>query len=483
MTDWLYVASSLFNTKDYILIGEKTLSFLDIDERAVSLSQSLHNEYGLKRGDIVAIISENNIEFILLIFALWKSGALPVPLNIRLNESETDTLIKFLNPTFIYIDQGFNKQINYPAEKIIYVKEDYLTSERISIIPDIKGKDTALILFTSGTSGSPKGVELTFNNLKASFDNSNTILQESMNDKWIASLPFYHIGGFSIIIRALLSGASLIIPQKLDVSSIADSIVRMKPTLLSLVSTQLRRLIELGIKPNAGLRHVLLGGGYIDSVLLDQAINDGWPIIKVYGSTETSSLVTYVDCNNDVDNNSSVGIPLANNQIFIVNERKELLPPKAKGEIAVRSDSCAKGYYKNSDATKVKFKHGLYYTGDTGFIDEKGYLYIDSRSNDLIISGGENINPLEVEAVLLNYPGVQNVSVFGVEDKEWGHIVSAAIILKPGINTSENELRDYLVEKISTFKIPRIYYFMDEFPISPLGKVQKEKLKEIIKNY
>jgi O-succinylbenzoic acid--CoA ligase len=483
MSDWLSIAAGLFNTKEYILTGDKTFSFTDINEKSTSLSHYLQNEYGMKRGDIAAVISENNIDFILLIFALWKTGSIPVPINIRLNDSEIDNLLIFLKPSFIYIDYGVKRNINFDSDKIIHVPPEDTVLSANTDISEFDKDDTALILFTSGTSGKPKGVELSFQNLKASFENSNTILNQDINDIWIATLPFYHIGGFSIIIRALLSGASLSIPPGLNTQYLADEIIRRKPTLLSLVSTQLKRLLELGIKPNAPLKGVLLGGGYIEELLLDKAIKDGWPAIKVYGSTETSSLVTYLDCNKEKNYKSSGGKPLANNRVFIVNDRKEPLPHNYKGEIAVKSDSCAKGYYNNPKETSEKFSEGIYYTGDTGFINEDGFLFIDSRRDDLIISGGENINPIEIETVLKGYPGIQNVTVFGLEDKEWGHIVSAAIITNPGSNISEYELKEFLMKEIASYKVPRKFYFVKEFPLSPLGKIQKEKLKEIVRKY
>jgi o-succinylbenzoate---CoA ligase len=494
MNDWLSEAAGLFKTKDYIITCNKTFSFKDINDRAISIAHFLQIYYKIKRGDITAVISENNIDFILLLFALWKSGAVPVPINIRLNDSETNNLITFLKPSFIFTDRSINKQVNYQDDKIIHISTDYVMpikeeiSENQAIHKEeentnLDENNTALILFTSGTSGNPKGVQLSFHNLRASFDNSDTVLIHHTSDKWIASLPFYHIGGFSIITRALLSGTSIIIPASLSTEDLVDEIKRRKPTLLSLVSTQLRRLINLGIKPSANLKFVLLGGGYIEDTLVNEAIKEGWPIAKVYGSTETSSLTTFLDCNKNENKKLSSGKPLANNQIFIVNEKKEVLPPNITGEIAIKSESCAKGYYNNPKESNKKFREGIYYTGDSGFTDEEGYLFIDSRMDDLIISGGENINPLEIETVLLEYPGIQNVSAFGQEDKEWGYIVAVAVLTKPGLNISEKELKEFLLKKISPYKLPRKFYFMDEFPMSPLGKIQKEKLKDIIKNY
>jgi o-succinylbenzoate---CoA ligase len=490
MTDWLSEAAILYKTKDFIISGRGVLSLGEINERASYLAYYLNKNYKVNKGDVSAIISGNNIDFIILLFALWRLGAVPVSINTRLNNSETDSLIRFLKPSFIFIGDD-NKSNTDKGSTIIRIGVDYTIPGNISLPGNVvlqdyfktyDENDAALILFTSGTSGNPKGVQLSFHNLKASFENSNTVLNHQPGDKWIASLPFYHIGGFSIITRALLSGTSIIIPAGSKAEDLADSIIRYKPTFISLVSTQLKRLINLGIKPGIELRYVLLGGGYIEDALVEEAVKEGWPIAKVYGSTETSSLITFLDCIKHKDKITSGGKPLADNQIFIVNKSKEILPCNNNGEIAIKSESCAKGYYNNPKETDNKFSNGIYYTGDSGYIDEDGYLFIESRMDDLIISGGENINPLEIESALTEFPGIQKASVFGMEDEEWGYVAAAAIITQPGFNVSENELKKFLVNKIASFKVPRKYYFLNEFPVSPLGKVQKNKLREIVKD-
>lgn len=494
MKDWLEEAAGLHGKRDFIITGKGSFSFNELNEKVIYLAHFLYRDYKVERGDIAAVLSENNVDFIILLFALWKLGAVPVPINSRLNEYETDRLLNFLKPSHIVTIPSIDNNLIYKDAVIIELAADLGVSAKDEFQeygPTSKTfqnisfdeNNTSLILFTSGTSGNPKGVQLSFHNLKASFENSNTVLHHNGNDKWIASLPFYHIGGFSIFTRAILSGIPIIIPTSLKTEVLAESIFRHRPTFISLVSTQLKRFLEMGIKPYRELRCVLLGGGYIEDSLLDEAIKEGWPISKVYGSTESSSLITYVDCIKNRDKKASGGKPLGNNQILVVNERKEPVQINTMGEVAIISESCAKGYYNNLTETINKFRSGIYYTGDSGYIDDDGYLYIDSRMNDLIISGGENINPMEIEAALKEITGIKNASVFGQEDEEWGHIVSAAIITNKGYNISEAELKNQLLRKISPFKIPKKYYFIDELPMGPLGKVQKDKLREIVKNY
>jgi O-succinylbenzoic acid--CoA ligase len=490
MIDLLAESAGLFGPANFIIEGGKTSSFNEINVKATYLARILKYKYNISRGDHIVIISDNNLESILLIFALWKVGAVPVPLNTKLNAHEAENLLVFLSPRFIYIDPNI---IFHPPAYSVEIKKDILFTpensqyEKIkwpfdAIIPDLFSQnETALILFTSGSSGKPKGVELTFNNLRKSFENSNSVLNQNNKDRWLASLPFYHIGGFSIIIRSLLSGASFILPRSLSTEDLADEIKLRKPSLISFVSTQLKRFLEAGIYPNKTLRCILLGGGYIDDSLILQALENGWPVAKSYGATETSSLITFLNCKIDKDKISSAGKPLNNNQIYIVDDKKKILPPNNKGEIVVKGESCSTRYFNNPEESKNKFINEVYYTGDYGFIDESGYLFIEARRDDLIVSGGENINPLEIEKILKEFPDILNVAVFGEEDQEWGHIISAAIKTEPGKDIAAKELKEYLLTRISSFKIPKKFYFMDELPLSPLGKVLKSKLLELIK--
>jgi len=490
MIDLLAESAALFGPANFITAGEKTFSYNEVNIKATYLARILKYKYNISRGDHTVVISDNNFEFMLLVFALWKVGSIPVPLNTKLNALEIDNLLAFLSPRFIYVDP---KIIINPSANAVAVKKDILFDEDNSnyenikwpfdnIIPDLFSQnETALILFTSGSSGKPKGVELTFNNLRKSFENCNSVLNQNSKDKWLASLPFYHIGGFSIIIRALLSGATLILPRSLKTEDLADEIKLRKPSLVSFVSAQLKRLLEAGIYPNKTLRYVLLGGGYFDDSLILQALENKWPIAKSYGSTETSSLITFLNCKTEKDKLPSAGKPLINNQIFIVDDKKKNLPANKKGEIIIKGESCSSRYFKNPEDSKNKFIDGVHYTGDHGFLDEEGYLFVESRRDDLIISGGENINPLEIEKLLKEFPGILNVSVFGEEDKEWGHIIAAAVQISPEKEASAEQLKEYLKTRISSFKVPKKFYFIDEFPLSPLGKLLKGKLLDLIR--
>ncbi|HEX2984454.1 MAG TPA: AMP-binding protein [Ignavibacteriales bacterium] len=374
------------------------------------------------------------------------------------------------------------------------IPKDKLTDPKIKIIgmPLVEGQaapinsdyhispeQTALIMYTSGSSGAPKGVELTFSNLYYSAANANEILEHTEKDKWLASLPFYHIGGFSIIIRSILYGTSIIIPSSMNYIDIVESIQRHNPSLISLVPTNLKRMVESGVKPNKELRHVLLGGGPSEKGLVDKALYEDWNIVKVYGSTETSSLVSAVDCKKHITKSGSSGKALSGNEILITDDNFFVLGSNTAGNIMVAGPSIFACYYKDDQYTKSKFNGKYYLTGDYGYIDQDGYLYVLSRRTDLIISGGENISPFEIEEKLNALENIIESCVFPVDDKEWGQIAAAAIVVKKNFQGIENSIREELKQTLPSFKIPKRIFIIKEIPKTSIGKPRREEIKKL----
>jgi O-succinylbenzoic acid--CoA ligase len=325
----------------------------------------------------------------------------------------------------------------------------------------------------------PKAVELSFSNLINSSEIGNQYLKQTSDDRWLASLPFYHIGGFSIIVRAFMFGTEIILPHDLKFHSIIQSIFHFKPTLISLVSSQVSELLHNNIHPNRDLRHVLLGGGFVDSSIMKKAINTGWKVSKVYGSTETSSFVTVLSPDEFIIKPESVGKPIPPNEIFIYDETKNELTNNSEGEIVVKSPAVMKGYLNDEEATGQKLKNNLYFTGDIGYKDADGFLYVVNRRSNLIVTGGENVNPAEVEAMILNFPKVKEVYVLGIDDAKWGQRITAAIVLKQNQKFEIEELKDFLQDKIASFKIPKEIFFVDELPKTELGKIRRDFVKKI----
>ena len=468
-------------TKTALVFNDKCYSYNELFIKINSVSSTLKN-LGVTTNDKVALLGSNSDEFVIIILALWNIGAVPIPLNIRLLSSEIIKLTDFTECKFLLLESYSIFSLKNKNIKVFSFCDLFNSdhNKKINTQFTINEKDIALILFTSGSTGNPKGVILTFNNFIRSAEIGNQIFKHQENERWLAALPFYHVGGFSIIIRSFLFGAALIIPDGLGHEELKNALYNFAPTQTSFVTTQLKRLLESKTKPNPELKHVLLGGGFLEKELVEEAISCGWNVSKSYGATETTSFVTALSSADFKNKPHSAGKALNPNKISIVDEQNNILPSSSIGEIVIESDSIAAGYLNNQQETSEKFKNGLYYTGDFGWLDEDGFLYIEARRNDLIISGGENINPIEVENEILKHPLIKEASVFGLQDDAWGQVVCAALILKQNCSITLAELNSFLSDKISSYKFPKRIFLTDKFPKTELGKIQKEKLKEMI---
>jgi O-succinylbenzoic acid--CoA ligase len=465
-------SNDLYKHGTAFLICDKEISYSGFTEKVDKQAIFLY-ENGVRLNDVIPVISSNNSYFLISVFALWKLGAVPALINIRLTIQETEYLIDFIKPSVVLAESG---KFAFPGSRIISGPGKPASAIKLPGMPaDITR--TALIIFTSGSTGKPKGVELSFANLVAGAKNANEYLEVKHGKSWLASLPFYHIGGFSIVIRALLSGSPVIMPASSSAENLCKAIDEYKPAYISLVSTQLKQLLDLNCNHLEGISKILLGGGFIDEELIKHAVQRGLNLVKGYGSTETASFISALNCSEGIKLNSS-GKPVAGNEIKIVDENNNELPPGAAGEIVIKGKTVAKGYYKNPEAASEKFRNGYFYSGDIGYLDEEGYLFVQARRTDLIISGGENINPREVEQAILKYPGITEAVVIGIEDQKWGH-TPAAVIVTNNTGITQQGLKQFLKNKLAGFKIPARIAIVNEIPKTSLGKVQREKLKEL----
>jgi O-succinylbenzoic acid--CoA ligase len=434
---------------------------------------------GIGSKDLVAILCDNSPDYIISILALWILEAIPIPLNTRLSASEIEEQINFLGCKFILTDYLFKEKVSKIKIEKINIHLIYFNLRGDDVEFRFNQNGTALIMFTSGSSGKPKAVELTFSNLIQSAKIGNNYLMQTSKDRWLASLPFYHIGGFSIIFRALMFGTEIILPNNLKMQSIIQSINHFKPTLISFVSSQMKELLKNNIQPHDELKHVLLGGGFIDSNLMREALQKGWNVSKVYGSTETSSFVTVLSPEEFKLKPESAGKSIPPNEVYIVDGNGNELPIEIEGEIAIKSPAVMQRYFNEDAATKNKLVNGIYLTGDIGYKDSEGYLYLVNRRSDLIVTGGENVNPAEVEEIIMKFPKVKDVCVFGIDDIKWGQKVTASIVSTSSQKFSLNDLRNFLKDKLASFKIPKEIYFVDELPKTELGKVRREAVKKM----
>jgi len=413
-----------------------------VKERAASLSKTVN------KNNIIGIPVKHSYKFIIDLFALWDLGAIVLPLNSKLKQSEID------------------RQIDFIGCRVISNLE--VTETELFIAPKYDRDKIALIMFTSGSTGEQKAVQHTFKSLYSSAQSIDNAILFKSGEKWLVSLPFYRIGGFQIILRAILSGGTLCIPKSVRLTDLAEDVSLYQPHYLSLVNASLKRLLESEYVDLRKSKAIFIGGGPVDSNLLKKGIDKGLPLYKVYGSTETGSMVSMLSPAKISDKIESAGKPLEAVIIKLIDK-----------EIYVQSNSLFIGYYKNKILTEEKFKNGFYLTGDLGYFDEDGFLYVRNRKDNLIISGGEKIDPKEIENKLNSFENISNAIVFGIPDKKWGEKVCAIFIGKTKLEIPK--IKDYLEQKLPSYKIPKEIKQVDHFPVDEMGKLNRDELLELFR--
>jgi O-succinylbenzoate-CoA ligase len=458
-----------------IISSSATYTFDQLRHKVLATASLLRNQK-ISSGDRVGIFGHNSVEFVINVLALWQLSAVPVPMNIRLTEKEIEEQLSLSSCSIILVQKDFSKKNIKPGKQIIEYPVNIDEDSSFLGSDELESNDPAVIIFTSGSTKKSKGIILSFNSLYNSALSSNQLLRYTHSDRWLASLPFYHVGGFSIITRSLLFGIPLIIPDSLSTESMTESLNKWQPTFISLVAAQLKKLIDDEVSPNLELKNCLIGGGFSDIGIIRKAYDLGWPVNIVYGSTETSSFVTALLKDEIIFKPNSVGRAVPTNKILITDNEGNELKPFEIGEIVIQSNAIMSGYLNSVETQKV-IKNGFYYTGDIGYLDEDGYLFIEGRKNFLISTGGENVNPIEIEKALLQHPLISEAVVFPLKSKEWGEIIAAAIVLKSKSDKlSYDEIKKILKERISGFKVPKKIFIEDQLPKTELGKIEKEKL-------
>ncbi|MCJ7553881.1 MAG: AMP-binding protein [Ignavibacteriaceae bacterium] len=475
--EYLLNLKSHKNNNPAVITKDSIITYDELNKLSSSYAETLSDK--IFKGEYIGIYSDNSPEFIVAVIALWKLGAIPVPLNLLATDEELLKLISFAEIKHIITNKTLYQKIKtVETVEIIFLENEKNNNDitlQLFTDFDLTATDEAVVVFTSGVTDEPKGVVHTFHSLLSSVLFGNEILNHSENDRWLASLPFYHIGGFQIVCRALYYGASIIIPESLKTNDLIEVISELKPTLASFVSTQLKRMMEAGFKPNTELKCSLIGGGFVAKELLVEAKKTGWYPVKVYGSSETASFITALNENNIELKSDSIGKPVGNTIIKIIHQNGNECPSNVQGDIVIQSDSLFKKYLNNETATNERILKNSYFTGDIGYYDEDGFYYISGRKNDMIVSGGENVNPFEVEQVILKYPGITEAVVFPINDVEWGEIVCAVIVTSTEVDISDLKL--LLKKKLAPYKIPKQFFIEDSLPKTSLGKVEIAKLK------
>lgn len=413
------------------------------------------DERGVGQGDRVSVRASNRPEVVALLFALIELGATFVPIHPRLTASEAAALEADAAPALSFDDEGVTA-LSLEASRLPLATPPQHVSEALPLA----------MLFTSGTTGKPKAAILSRRAFLAAAAASEQNLGWREGDRWLLSMPVCHVGGLSILIRCLLARKTVALHAGFDAEAVLCEIVSGGVTMLSVVPTMLHRLLSADtLNVLAKLRVMLVGGAGCPQTLLDVCAARRVPALTTYGLTEACSQVTSQRPRDPALSEPGSGQVLEGSRVWITDDEGQVLPSGSIGRIVVDGPALMDGYWRQPP------RRGPLETGDLGALDEQGRLFVHARRTDLIVTGGENVYPVEVEQALLSLPGVEQVVVFGVDDEEWGQRVAAAIV--PSATIDEARLAEGIDTALAKHKRPRLICFTDALPTKGPGKIDR----------
>jgi o-succinylbenzoate---CoA ligase len=493
MPDWLRRRAFSTPGRLAVIAPGARWTFAELDRRADAMAMRLA-ACGVRAGDRVAVLLPNDAAFVEIVHALPRLGAVLVPINIRLAPDEiawqlADAGVSLLLVDRVEPDLARTLRAASPELKIVALRSGNaglpllrdIEPEPVKLVERHDATEIHSLVYTSGTTGRPKGALLTYGNHWWSAIGSVLNLGATPDDRWLAVLPLFHVGGLSILQRSVIYGIAVVVHESFDPASVNRSIDDDRVTIVSVVATMLRRMLaerrDEGYPP--WLRCVLLGGGPAPRPLLEACAARGVPVTQTYGLTETASQVATLAPEDALRKLGSAGKPLYPNELAIEVDGRRAEPGEP-GEILVRGPIVTAGYHRLPDATAAALRAGWLHTGDYGYLDADGFLYVLDRRDDLIVSGGENVYPAEVEAVLLAHPHVLEAGVIGVPDPEWGQRVVAVVRGRSGVAAEPQALIAHCRAHLAGYKVPTwIDFVTDSLPRNAGGKLLRRKLRGI----
>ncbi|MFC1937497.1 AMP-binding protein, partial [Chloroflexota bacterium] len=470
------------------------LTFKQLGECTDSIVESLR-KHGVRKGDRVSIVMPNIPEYACIFFGAMKMGAVAHPINIQLQAPELQYLLEHagskvvvtsseLLPVLEEVWQLMGKKLlvailNEGNEDLHF---DEAPADAPEPLEEVSPEDGAQLLYTTGTTGRPKGVYLTHDNLIS--EAQYIIGGHGLTEKEcsLCLLPFFHINAQLVnLVSGLYVGSSIILPRRFSARAFWPTLAKFEATWFNAVPTIYSILLNRSPEEKEQFNLSKLKFGRSASAPLPVSVINtfqerfGVPIIETYGISETASQVTTNPMEPGKQKPGSAGRPQGN-EVQIWGSDGKVLPPGQEGEIMVRGRNVMKCYYNDAEATAKAIENGWFHSGDLGYMDEEGFVFITGRIKELIIRGGENIQPREIDEVLYSHPAIQDAATVGIPDDFYGEEVKSFVVLKPGMKAIEEELINYCRERMAEYKCPKSIGFLEEMPKSPAGKIIRRKL-------
>ena len=487
---WLERRADLTPDQFALVWDNQRISYRALARQVSAAAHHLSAALGVQRGDRVALLALNRPEYLVLLFACARLGAILVPLNWRLAPPEHLFMLADAGIIVLLLEPEFDATAALAAAQLPACRAIRLPlaladgAPAAPIDPAVGADARLLIVYTAGTTGRPKGAVLTHDALFWNAVNSIAAHDLTSADRVLTTIPMFHVGGLNMqTVPALHAGATVHLHRRFDPAATLAAIRDQRITVTVLVPAQLAALAQHPDWPAAdleSLRLVTTGSAVVPPALIAPWHDRGVTVINVYGATETAPIATWLSAADARRKAGSCGKAALHGELRVVDDQGRDVAPGARGEVLVRGPNLLSEYWHDPAATDTALVDGWFHTGDIGHLDDEGFLYIDDRKTEIIISGGENIYPAEVEAVLAGVPGIAEAAVVARPHPKWGEVPVAVVVRRPGAALGAADVLAAFAGRLARYKQPTDVIFVDQLPRNAMGKIQKFKLRALM---